>query len=195
MKLIQHRINTVQQLNALSPRVNGCEIDLRSHSSNPGKLHLSHDPWVEGVDFEMWLKAYKHKNFSGPLILNTKEDGLEDRALELLAHYQITQFFFLDTALPTLVRWTKQKNEKRFAIRLSDYEPKELAEKFQGLADWIWVDCFDTKPIDAGLLPKHDFKICLVSPELQGGNVDQISNFKLLAQQSHAVCTKYPDKW
>ena len=37
--------------------------------------------------------------------LNTKDDGLEDRVLVAMDETGVTQFFFLDTVLPTLVKW------------------------------------------------------------------------------------------
>jgi hypothetical protein len=192
---VQHRVNTSQQLASMSNLASGCEIDIRSHSSRNGKLILSHDPWSEGEALETWLESYKNKNLIGPLILNTKEDGLESRILELLRQNKIENFFFLDTCLPTLVKWTKQNSEKRFAVRFSAFEPKEFCLKFQDLADWLWVDCFNAQPQNVDLDLFSKFKVCLVSPELQSGSSEQIPLFKHLANHAKAICTKTPDLW
>ena len=196
MIYIQHRVNSIDALKTLAPQL-GVEIDIRSDLLNPGELHLSHDPWVRGDRFSDWLDVYKDKGFQGPIILNTKEDGLESRVLQLLQENKIENFFFLDTAAPTLVRWSIREKLKKFAVRLSAYEPVAALEAFRGAAEWIWVDCFDTIPLPASTLDnlKPDFKICLVSPELQGGSLDQISPFRNLLARADAVCTKQPERW
>lgn len=196
MTLIQHRCNTSLQLQLLDPSY-GVEIDLRSSLQRKGQLHLSHDPWVEGENFEVWLQHYKKSSLQGPLILNTKEDGLESRVLELLGQYGITNFFFLDTALPTLVKWSIKENKKFFAVRWSQFEPVEFCEKFKDHCEWVWVDCFflNIPPNDIIKHLQKSFKICLVSPELQGGDVSLISDFKKSLPSLDAVCTKRPDLW
>lgn len=196
MQLIKHRCNQIKDLQDLSPEY-GVEIDLRSSVSVSGKMHLSHDPWAEGEDFGKWLAAYKAKGLSGPLILNTKEDGLEFKALEQLDKLQIKNYFFLDTALPTLVKWTVKNDQKHFAVRWSKYEPLEFCEKFKDLCDWVWVDCFFLEIPPAAVIEKlkTSFKVCLVSPELQGGDVKLISEFRNKIGKVDAVCSKRPDLW
>ena len=39
---------------------------------------------VGGEEFVQWLDGYRH----GTLILNVKEEGLEDRLLDLISHFQ-----------------------------------------------------------------------------------------------------------
>lgn len=195
MGLVLHRVNTLDQLNHLSPGW-GAEIDLRSDVSSPGKLHLSHDPWSKGQDFEPWLKIFAQGQ-RGPLILNTKEDGLESRCLELLNQFGIQNYFFLDTALPTLVKQTHSIKNPNFAVRFSQWEPEAQLEKFVGLAKWVWIDCFDgvlRLPLSEGLLSR--FQVCLVSPELQGFPKEKISEFnQRLAGRNYFVCTKFPELW
>lgn len=195
--IFKHRINKISEIAALKPGW-GAELDLRSHVQHKGKILIHHDAWTEGDDFESWLKAYAQRSQPGPLILNTKEDGLEERTLELLKTYGLHNYFFLDTALPTLVKWTQQKSLKNFAVRLSHYEPPEFVRQFQGKANWLWVDCFGGRPIDPEWLKElqGDFQICLVSPELQGMDSSLISDFKkLLGPYADAVCTKNPQLW
>jgi hypothetical protein len=67
----------------------------------------------------------------------------------------------------------------------------------------VWVDCFTQFPLshdDAKRLQDAGFKLCLVSPELQGRNAEtEIPMLaKLLADRNiiaEAVCTKRPDLW
>ena len=86
MKYIAHRINTVSQLVDV-PSKFGVEIDIRSSSEG---LYLSHDPFVKGEIFKQWLKHYRHEI----LILNVKEDGLEEKILDELLAHSINNYFF-----------------------------------------------------------------------------------------------------
>ncbi|MCG3203787.1 MAG: hypothetical protein KCHDKBKB_00459 [Elusimicrobia bacterium] len=194
--LIKHRVNTLRELKMVDSRW-GVEIDLRSDVKRKERIHLSHDPWRRGVDFEVWLKSFKKKGISGPLFLNTKEDGLETKVVALMKKYGIGNYVFLDTQLPTLVRWAIKKRNKHFAIRLSRYEAIESLRPFVGKVAWVWVDCFDGQPLSARLVKKirNKFKICLVSPELQMKSIVLIKKFRSLKRLAHAVCTKYPRQW
>ncbi len=193
---VRHRVNTVVELGKVHPD-HGVEIDLRSHSSSPASLHLSHDPWQVGEDFSAWLKVYASRGHRGPLILNTKEDLLEDQVLQCLAEHRVTQFFFLDTALPTLVRRCLRQGERHFAIRYSQFEGHEFVAPFIDKADWVWVDCFDAVPVALESVEKlaGNFKVCLVSPELHHASLDKIRAFLPLARFADAICTKEPSRW
>ena len=74
MEIILHRCNTIKLLNGL-PKKYGAEIDLRSYKE---EIIIHHDPYEVGINFKDWLKHYKH----GILILNLKEDGLEEKVLK-----------------------------------------------------------------------------------------------------------------
>ena len=187
---VLHRCNTKSSLSQVQPDW-GVEIDLRSDLAKSKSLHLSHEPWEKGEDFDEWLEEFRRKKIAGPIILNTKEDGLEKAILEKIQAHGITNYFFLDTALPTLVKWTTQNNN--FAVRLSAYEPEEFVQKFKGRCDWVWVECFEKKPISEDVIQKihNDFKICLVSPELQGGDESDLKKFSsLLNLNPELICTK-----
>ncbi|MBT5953772.1 hypothetical protein HOG98_03530 [bacterium] len=187
---ISHRINTLKDLQTV-PNKYGVELDIRSQGDT---LVLHHDPFCEGEPFEAYLQKYSN----GLMILNTKEEGLEERILELMKKYAIKDYFFLDLSLPFLVKQCR-KGMKKSAVRFSEYEPLEFVMSFKGLVDWVWVDCFTDMPLTTenyAVLKRH-FKLCLVSPELQGFGVDKIDEFK--ARLAHmpvdAVCTKRPDLW
>ena len=73
-----------------------------------------------------------------------------------------------------------------------------------GKVQWIWVDCFTCFPLSRkqaeSLQKEGGFKLCFVSPELQGRNDPQdINGFRKAIEmkgiKGDAVCTKYPDLW
>lgn len=190
MLKIAHRINTIEQLKS-TPHNFGVELDLRPEGD---KIIIHHDAFKPGEDFEEWLKHYNH----ALIILNTKAEGMENRILELMDKYNIKDYFFLDLSLPFLIRYMNQ-GVKKMAVRFSEYEPLEFVMGFAGKVDWVWVDCFTDLPLSPesyNQLKKH-FKLCLVSPELQGYELSRIDEFKkkLHGMSIDAVCTKRPDLW
>ena len=194
MHKILHRINTKELLMKI-PIEFGVEVDIRS---NNNKLIMHHDPFKDGQLFEEWLEIYNH----GTLILNVKEEGLEDLVLELMQKYNVNNFFFLDQSFPFL-RKTALLGEKRCAVRISEYEHIETALSLSGMVDWVWVDCFNQFPLsieDDARLKNAGFKICIVSPELQGRlDTNHVKEFRRKIESldiiGDAVCTKYPDLW
>lgn len=194
MLRIAHRINTRAQLEHL-PTDFGAEVDIRSRGED---LIIHHDPFHDGEMFENWLAAYRHRL----LILNVKEEGLEQRLLSLMDRHGIQSFFFLDQSFPFLIR-TARAGERRCAVRVSEYEAIDTALSLAGMVDWVWVDCFSSFPLTgekAKILRDAGFKLCFVSPELHGrtgaGVVqayrDDIARHGL---KGDAVCTKLLDAW
>ena len=53
-----HRCNTRASLTAVQPGW-GVEMDLRSDLGQNGKLHLSHEAWERGEDFDEWLQEFR----------------------------------------------------------------------------------------------------------------------------------------
>ena len=194
MNFICHRRNTIEELLS-TPNQYGVEVDIRS---NQGQLIIHHDPFSEGENFVEWLKNYQH----GTLILNVKEEGLEARLIELMKQYQISDYFFLDQSFPFLIKWSKL-GERNCAARVSEFESIETVMTLAGKIDWIWVDCFTHFPLvalDAQRLEGAGFKLCLVSPELQGRPAEtEIPLLAALLRQHsinpEAICTKYPELW
>ncbi len=194
MQIIAHRKNTIAELSQ-TPSQFGIEVDIRSWGEG---LTIHHDPFVKGEDFSEWLKHYQHSL----LILNVKEEGLEARLIELMKKHGIENYFFLDQSFPFLVKWAKL-GEKRLAVRVSEYESIDTALSLKDKVNWIWVDCFTRFPLNANTakqLKEANFKICLVSPELQGRNAElEIPALQKLLKAENitpdAVCTKKPDLW
>ena len=129
MNIIRHRRNTHDELAEISTE-HGAEIDIRSQGDS---LILHHDPYEAGTSFEDWLQNYKH----GTLILNVKEEGLEDRCLELMSKHGIDDFFFLDQSFPFLVK-TAKTGESRCAVRVSEFENIDTAITLAGKVQWVW---------------------------------------------------------
>jgi hypothetical protein len=194
MQIIRHRRNTIAELKE-TPTNLGVEVDIRSYGD---ELILHHDPFVHGENFEKWLEYFQHKT----LILNVKEEGLENRVLEVMRAYNINDFFFLDQSFPFLII-TAHGGEKRCAVRVSEFESIDTALNLAGNIDWIWVDYFTHFPLDhdsTQKLQSAGFKLCLVSPELQGFDAKtHIPKLKQLLTNEDitidAVCTKELDLW
>ena len=193
MMIIKHRINSLKLL-LNTPTKYGIEIDIRSYKD---KLILNHEPYLNGEEIEHFLKNYNHQF----LILNVKEEGLENKLIELMRLFKIENYFFLDQSFPFLIKTTKS-GEDRCAVRFSEYESINTVLSLSNIVKWVWVDFFTKFPLDYSnylKLKESRFNICLVSPELQGHDKEQIVNLQkeLIKNRIYinAVCTKYPDLW
>jgi hypothetical protein len=195
MHIISHRRNTIAELSATDPRF-GVEVDIRSQGE---KLIIHHDAFAAGTDFGTWIEAYNH----GTLILNVKEEGLEDRLLASMKERGISDFFFLDQSFPFLIK-TARAGERRCALRVSEFESIDTALSLSRMVDWVWVDCFNPglwlSGADANRLREAGFKLCLVSPELQGRTSGaELDKVKARLSEENiaidAVCTKVPAQW
>lgn len=194
MQIIVHRKNTIEELKD-TPLQYGIEMDIRSYGND---LVVHHEPFVKGELFKEWLANFHHKT----LILNVKEEGLEDKVLELVHHYGIEDYFFLDQSFPFLVKTAKQ-GEKSCAVRVSEFEAIESALSLASYIDWCWVDYFTHFPLNkasAARLQNAGLKLCLVSPELQGFEASvHIPMLRSILERElifpEAVCTKFPELW
>lgn len=193
MEIISHRRNSIEELKRTSP-LHGVEVDIRSDGED---LIISHDPFRSGVGFSSWLGHYKH----GTLIVNVKEEGLEQRVIRLLELHGVTNFFFLDQSFPFLLRWAR-RGERRCAVRVSEFESIETALSVSHLVDWVWLDMFTPVLPNVNIirgLKSAGLKVCLVSPELQSHSQSEIEllrpRFSELRREIDAVCTKFPEWW
>jgi len=193
MKIYEHRINQMNKLRAVNPD-RGVEIDIRSSNCN---IVLAHDPFTSGELFSEWLKCWKGQS----LILNVKEEGLEESILELLKNYDVKDFFFLDQSYPSIRRLINLGISK-LATRVSDFEDINTAIKSG--SEWIWLDSFTGNwnylPDTLKLINGMGHKTCLVSPELQRTDSEiELKELKELIKVNNleitAVCTKHPESW
>ena len=187
MIYVAHRINTVVELKKV-PCEFGVEIDLRDRGN---QLILQHDPFVGGERFQDYLKYYSHNL----LILNIKSERIEFRVLEFLRLHNIKNYFFLDSSFPMVYQLCKN-GEHNVAFRFSEFEGLDTILMMKDYVKWVWVDCFTRLPISSQnykILKKSGFKLCLVSPELQGRQNDIVDYKQYLSREKisfDAICTK-----
>lgn len=193
MIIVKHRVNSAKELINISSNY-GIEIDLRSSGCD---LILAHDPFVKGELFTDWLKFYSHKL----LILNLKEDGLENKAMEIMGNFHIDSYFFLDQPFPSLYKFSKDKPDYCSA-RVSEFEP--VSSALQLNPGWLWFDShsgnWDYLVEAFKLLKSTEIHTCLVSPELQRMNSrDEFVRINSILNDNgivfDAVCTKFPEQW
>lgn len=173
----------------------GVEIDIRSDREG---LYLAHDPFVSGEPLNTFLDIYQHSL----LIVNVKEDGLEDAISRELSLRRITNYFFLDQADPSIIR-RGRLGYRDAAIRFSEYESIETVRSMAKFASWVWIDSFAKRDLDPKLISDFSalgLKMCLVSPELHDlARVPEsdalVEECKRFGLKFDAVCTKYPEKW
>jgi len=201
---IAHRINTIEELREGGNKA--IEFDVRDSN---GICIVQHDPFMESVPLNLFLDEClltrgkgKGKGKGHFLIVNIKSEGIEATVFAMLKERGIEDYFMLDCTVPVMYKYT-QKGEKRFAVRLSEVEPLEFVRLWKGKVAWVWADCFSknilTKPVEQEL-HTLGFKICVVSPELQG-RYEEIEAYAKAFQDSgievDAICTKSYniDKW
>ena len=192
MIIIKHRVNNSKELDRVSQDF-GVEIDLRSNSKG---IYLHHDPFKKGERFENCIKKFNHKL----IVLNVKEEGLEDKILKILRKNNIRNFFFHDQTFSTML---KNMKKTKVSVRFSEYEGlKKIKELFKKIK-WLWLDNFNEIKLDKSFynfLKNMNVKICIVSPELV--NKKRLSEIKKITTFSKknnikfdAVCTKRPNNW
>lgn len=188
MEFIAHRINSMQELKSI-PVEYGVELDLRDDLT--GRIYIQHNPFEPGEDFEEYLAQYNH----GTMILNIKSERIELKILELLRKYNIEKYFFLDSSFP-MIKLLSDQGENKIALRFSEFEGLDTLFAMQGKIQWVWVDCFSRLPLDRDIYKKIKelgYKICIVSPELQGQPeklVEYKEQLRKENMQPDAICTK-----
>ena len=195
MEYIAHRINTVEELRKI-PNEFGVELDLRDGEN--GKIYIAHNPFEDGEDFEDYLREYHH----GTMICNIKSERIEHKVLDLLKEHNVEKYFFLDSSFPMIYLLSKA-GEKNIALRISEYEGMDTIRNMSGKVSWVWVDCFTKIPIDKSdydELKSLGYKLCFVSPELEGRPNDiekYVIEIKKEGIEFDAVCTKFRNilKW
>jgi|APSaa5957512535_1039671.scaffolds.fasta_scaffold03279_13 hypothetical protein len=190
LEVILHRINTISELKNIESKY-GVEIDIRAWGS---ELVLNHEPFQDGEKLVDYLDEYHH----GTLVLNVKENGIEDEILHLVRERpQLNSYFLLDVEFPYIYR-ASRLGEKNIAIRFSEDESLETVENYIGKVDWVWIDTNTLLPISKeNKLVLDKFKKCLVCPERWGRPSDIIEYKNKVGTYIDAVMTdiKYIDIW
>tara|TARA_Y100000591_G_C21726787_1_gene641794 strand:+ start:382 stop:981 length:600 start_codon:yes stop_codon:yes gene_type:complete len=191
---IQHRANSLEKLKNLDKNF-GVEIDIRTVNN---KLILNHEPIKKSVLLSSYLKKFNHKF----LILNVKEEGIENLIFNLLKKYKIKNYFFLDVTIPKIFQFLKSKKKINLCLRISKFEKLDNLNFFQEKINWAWIDTFDNEiPLSIKELIYYSkrFRLCLVSPELIKTN--NINLFKFIKNNKKklnffsAVCSKKINNW
>lgn len=127
--------------------------------------------------------------------INIKSERIESKVLEIIKRYKINEYFFLDSSFPML-KMLSDQGENNLAIRFSEYEGMDTIRAMQGRASWVWVDCFSKLPLTKTIfkeIKEMKYKVCIVSPELQGQN-EKLEEYAAYLQQEQiipdAVCSK-----
>jgi hypothetical protein len=193
LEIIIHRINTISELKKNKPEY-GSEIDIRAWGS---ELVLNHEPFQDGEKLVDYLDEYHH----GTLILNIKEDGIENEVLSLVRERpQIKNYFLLDVEFPYLYRASRQ-GERNIAIRFSEDEDIETVKNYVGMVEWVWIDTNTQLPLnEINISVLNEFKKCLVCPE-RWGRSDDIIIYKqkidnlFFNVDSVMTAKKFASKW
>lgn len=191
MLIIKHRVNTTKGLKAL-PKEFGVEVDVRSWKKD---LILHHEPFQKGEKLDKFLKNYNHSF----IILESKEERIEPRIIELAEKHGICDYFLLSVN-PPFMRKLAEDGVRKMAVRFSELESLETCKLWAGKVEWVWIDTFTKLPLDkrAYKLLKKCFKICIVSPELLG-RPGEINSYKAFFKKNKmnidAVCTDFPERW
>jgi hypothetical protein len=174
-------------LNTIPPEY-GVEIDVRDYN---GEVIIEHDPFIGGLKLIDYIIHYRHSF----LIVNVKSEGIENEVIKILGDRLIRNYFFLDSTVPVMVK-LGTTSKIHIATRVSEFEPLSYANAMSRIASWIWLDCFNNIPIDSREfqdLKNMGYKICIVSPDLQGRGHD-IDKYCLHYLQNqmipHAICAK-----
>ena len=189
IEYISHRVNKKTDMLGTPDNI-GVELDVRDDIG--GRLYMEHDPFKDGEDFESYLQDYH----CGTMIVNVKSERIELKIKELLQKYKIEDYFFLDSTFPML-KLLSDMGEHNIAVRFSEFEGMDTIRSMQGKAKWVWADCFTKFPLDrktADEIKSMGYKICIVSPELQGQEEklrEYASYIKENGIEIDAVCCKY----
>jgi len=173
VKYICHRINDESSLESID-KMFGVEVDLKDDYVNKNVM-VVHDPFMNGPNFEDYLKKYNHRF----IILNVKSERIEFHILELLKKYNINDYFFLDSSFPMI--YQLHKHNANVALRYSEYETINTSQNMNDLTNYVWVDCFhgfSLSHTDYQYFKQNNKTICMVSPELQKHNMEMIYQFR-----------------
>lgn len=95
-----------------------------------------------------------------------------------------------------MIKLLSDMGEHNIAVRFSEYERLDTIRTLAGKANWVWVDTFTRLPIDRKSyeeLKEMSYKLCLVSPELQGQSKKIVEYQRELEKEQiifDAICTK-----
>ena len=148
---------------------------------------------VKGI-FEPYAAEYAGSH-RGTMILNVKSERIEHRILKIIKKYGIKRYFFLDSTFP-MIKLLSDMGERNIAVRYSEYEGMDTVRAMAGKIGWVWVDTFTRLPLDCTVYKEMKglcYRLCLVSPELQG-QPEKIEEYRRFLSAEgiafDAICSK-----
>ena len=194
MLKIIHRVNKIHELKKI-PQEFGVEVDIRIYD---GELILNHEPFESGDLLDEYLANFNHAF----IVLEIKEEGIENKVIELCKKHNIENYFLLSVTFPFIYLLSK-KGVTKMAARFSEFEDIDMCLSLKNKVEWVWVDTFTKLPLDKESytkLKEANFKICLVSPD-RWDRQDEIKHyvnfFKSNGIEVDAVMVgmEYADEW
>lgn len=199
IKIIAHRgywkteleKNTMAALERAIDYGYGFETDLRDCG---GTLVISHNPPKRNeITVESVFEMYSQKQSNVPLALNIKADGLQEMLAELVAKYNINNYFVFDMSVCDTLPYINQ--HFKIASRRSEYE-KDMPFYMNSVT--VWIDFFMDDSLvrsEVERILKDDKITCVVSPELHGRDYFDVWNqLKYINNTNLYLCTDYPEK-
>jgi len=160
---IIHRVNNQENLETI-PKDYGIEIDVRLNNNN---LILSHEPSSFGENLSEYLKKYDHNL----LVVNIKEDGIENDVIDILNNFGIERYFLLDIENSFLIQNHKNLGSN-LSIRFSKLESISTVKNFKNTVSWLWIDTYEDFELNKEIAEIiQNFKTCLVSPSRWGYDI------------------------
>ncbi len=170
----------------------GIEFDIRDLNK---EIVISHDMPSLGnnltlAEFFEIYKSYKPTT----LAVNIKSDGMQEKVMDLIEKYQISNYFLFDMSIPDAISYYK-KGLKNIYTRQSEYEKYP---SFYKEAKGVWIDEFYEDWVNLDVLASHvenGKKLAIVSPELHK-KPDYLTRWKFYKSLNFnlAICTDFPDK-
>jgi len=193
---VAHRINSLEASLDL-PKEVGIEFDVHAYKN---ELVVAHDAFRDGVKLSSLLEISKDRLCA----INVKEEGIEEKIIELSYAIGVKSFFLFDVNFPQIYRFG-EKYSQHFCLRLSQLEKPSLSE-CRSLAKFLWIDTFNGEfwmnDEDIKYLKSLGYNLCFVSPELHRppkGDHEQfileLKNILKYLDPMDSICTKHIDLW
>ena len=171
----------------------GTETDFRDYKE---KLAVSHNVADDSSPLaEDFFALYTGTDKT--LALNVKADGIQQLLKELLAKYDIQNYFCFDMSIPDTLGYIDAG--LKFYVRESEYE---VINSLYDKADGVWVDGFaGDNWITPELILDHRAKgkkVCIVSSDLHARDYNplwqRLKTAEIINDDGVILCTDNPDK-
>ena len=172
----------------------GTETDLRDFN---GELVISHDIANSScLQASVFFEIYNKHGCTAPLALNIKSDGLQHKLKDMLALFNIENYFVFDMSVPDGLQYLKHSINTY--TRESEYES---SPSFYEQASGIWLDEFHSHWITEDTIASHNRHgkhMCIVSPDLHKRDyMEEWASYKQIEKKlginNLMICTDFPE--